>query len=242
LAQNHEGFEMLLGFPEWLRGPASIVGGEVVLDEERAEPYTPYNMDRAIFELAALVQSEDNIGAFVRRYGLLRRGPKLLGTGKCREPVSEWHNAIRSAWVAVHLYRKLREAAKTGSADPVRALRINWTQAPETSTDKEYLAWQSILLVELINAQLRHCPTALVPASSSEQRIELGAFVFTSRPPDLLTAAYADFATLVSRRAELKECPGCGVLFHPKSGKQKYHDPSCAGSARWRRWKEKQTN
>ena len=234
---------MLLGFPEWLRGPASIVGGEVVLDEERAEPYTPYNMDRAIFELAALVQSEDNIGAFVRRYGLLRRGPKLLGTGKCREPVSEWHTAIGSAWVAVHLYRKLREAAKTGSADPVRALGINWTQAPETSTDKEYLAWQSILLAELINAQLRHCPTALVPASSSEQRIEeLGAFVFTSRPPDLLTAAYADFATLVSRRAELKECPGCGVLFHPKSGKQKYHDPTCAGSARWRRWKEKQTN
>ena len=233
---------MLLGFPEWLRGPASIVGGEVVLDEERAEPYTPYNMDRAIFELAALMQSEDNIGAFVRRYGLLRRGPKLLGTGKCREPVSEWHTAIGSAWVAVHLYRKLREAAKTGSADPVRALGINWTQAPETSTDKEYLAWQSILLAELINAQLRHCPTALAPAYSSEQGIELGAFVFTSTPPDLLTAAYADFATLVSTRAELKECPGCGVLFHPKSGKQKYHDPTCAGSARWRRWKEKQTN
>ena len=233
---------MLLGFPEWLRGPASIVGGEVVLDEERAEPYTPYHMDRAIFELAALVQSKDNIGAFVRRYGLLRRGPKLLGTGKCRESVSEWHDAIQGAWAAVHLYRKLREAAKTGSADPVRALGINWTHAPETSTDKEYLEWQSILLAEVIYAQLRHCPTALVPASSSDQGIELGAFVFTSEPPDLLTAAYADFATLVSTRAELKECPGCGVLFHPKSGKQKYHDPTCAGSARWRRWKEKQTN
>ena len=212
-----------------------------MLDEERAEPYTPYDMDRAIFELAALGQQED-IGAFVRRYGLLRCGPKLLGTGKCREPVSEWHNAIRTAWAAVSTYLKLREAAKTGSADPVRALAINWTQAPETSTDEEYLAWRSILLAELINAQLRHCPTALVPASSSEQGLELGAFVFTSRPPDLLTAAYADFATLVSTRAELKECPGCGVLFHPKSGKQKYHDPTCAGSARWRRWKEKQTN
>ena len=242
MAQNHEGFEMLLGFPQWLRGPARIVGGEVVLDEERAERYTPYHMDRAIFELATLVQSKDNIGAFVRRYGLLRRGPKLLGTGKCREPVSEWHDAIRSAWVAVNLYRKLTEAAKTGSADPVRALGINWNQAPETSTDKEYLGLRSLLLAELINDQLRHCPTALAPAYSSEQGIELGAFVFTSTPPDLLTAAYADFGTLVSTRAELKECPGCGVLFHPKSGKQKYHDPSCAGSARWRRWKEKQTN
>jgi hypothetical protein len=233
---------MLLGFPQWLRGPARIVGGEVVLDEERAERYTPYHMDRAIFELAALMQSKDNIGAFVRRYGLLRRGPKLLGTGKCREPVSEWHDAIRSAWVAVNLYRKLTEAAKTGSADPVRALGINWNQAPETSTDKEYLGLRSLLLAELINDQLRHCPTALAPAYSSEQGIELGAFVFTSTPPDLLTAAYADFATLVATRAELKECPGCGVVFHPKSGKQKYHDPSCAGSARWRRWKEKQTN
>jgi hypothetical protein len=233
---------MLLGFPQWLRGPARIVGGEVVLDEERAERYTPYHMDRAIFELAALVQSKDNIGAFVRRYGLLRREPELLGTGKCRESVSEWHDAIQGAWAAVHLYRKLREAAKTGSADPVRALGIDWTKAPETSTDKEYLASRSILLVRLINDQLRHCPTALAPVYSSEQGIELGGFVFTSRPPDLLTAAYADFATLVSTRAELKECPGCGVLFHPKSGKQKYHDPSCAGSARWRRWKEKQTN
>ena len=232
---------MLLGFPEWIRGPASIVGGEVVLDEERAERYTPYHMDRAIFELAALVQSKDNIGAFVRRYGLLRREPELLGTGKCRESVSEWHDAIQGAWAAVHLYRKLTEAAKTGSADPVRALGIDWKKAPETSTDKEYLAWQSLLLAKLINDQLRHCPTALAPAYSSEQGIELGAFVFTSTPPDLLSAAYADFGTLVSTRAELKECPGCGVLFHPKSGKQKYHDPSCAGSARWRRWKEKQT-
>ena len=242
MAQNHEGFEMLLGFPQWLRGPASIVGGEVVLDEERAEPYTPYNMDRAIFELAALLQSEDNIGAFVRRYGLLRRGPKLLGTGKCREPVSEWHNAIHDAWVAVHLYRALREAAKTGSAAPVRALGITLPRAPETSTDEEYLALWSFLLAKGINDQLEDCPTALVPASSPEQGIELGAFVFTSRPPNLLSAAYADFATLVSRRAELKECPGCRVLFHPTSGKQKYHDRTCAGSARWRRWKEKQTN
>jgi hypothetical protein len=233
---------MLLGFPEWLRGPASIVGGEVVLDEDRAEPYTPYNMDRAIFELAALMQSKDNIGAFVRRYGLLRREPELLGTGKCRESVSEWHDAIQGAWAAVHLYRKLREAAKTGSADPVRALGISWTRAPETSTDEEYLKWQSILLAALINDELGRCPTALVPASSSEQRTELGAFVFTSEPPNLLAAAYADFATLVATRAELKECPGCGVVFHPKSGKQKYHDPTCANSARWRRWKEKQTN
>ena len=242
MAQNLEGFEMLLGFPEWLRGPASIVGGEVVLDEERAEPYTPYKMDSAIFELAALVQSKNNIGAFVRRYGLLRHGPKLLGRGECREPVSEWHDAIDGAWVAVHLYRTLREAAKTGSADPVRALPINWTKDPETSTDEEYLKGRSFLLSGLINEQLSHCPTAIKPAFSFEQGIELGAFVFTSEPPDLLTAAYADFATLVATRAELKECPGCGVLFHPKSGKQKYHDPSCAGSARWRRWKEKQTN
>ena len=99
---------MLLGFPEWLRGPASIVGGEVVLDEERAEPYTPYDMDRAIFALAALRQQEDNIGAFVRRYGLLRRGPELFGTGTCREPVSEWRDAIEGAWAAVHLYRTSR--------------------------------------------------------------------------------------------------------------------------------------
>jgi hypothetical protein len=233
---------MLLGFPEWLRGPASIVGGEVVLDEDRAEPYTPYDMDRAIFELAALGQQKDNIRAFVRKYGLLRCGPQLLGRGECREPVSEWHDAIRDAWVAVHLYRTLREAAKTGSAAPVRALGINWTQAPETATDEEYLAWRNAILVKRINDQLRYCPTAMVPASSSEQGIELGAFVFTSTPPDLLTAAFADFATLVATRAELKECPGCGVLFHPKSGKQKYHDPTCAGSARWRRWKEKQTN
>ena len=232
---------MLLGFSEWLRGPARIVGGEVVLDEERAERYTPYNMDRAIFELAALGQQEDiDIRTFVRRYGLLRRGPKLLGTGKCREPVSEWHNAIRIAWSAVHLYLKLREAAKTGSADPVRALGVNWLQAPETSTDEEYLMWRNILLAKLINDHLRHSPTVLVPAYSPEQGTEPGAFVFTSRTPDLLTAAYADFATLVARRAELKECPGCGQLFHPKSGKQKYHEPSCSGSARWRRWKDHQ--
>jgi hypothetical protein len=196
----------------------------------------------AIFELS-VVRNHQDIRAFVRRYGLLWHVPDSLDTGEHRETVSDWKTAAHEAALVVLLYLRLREAEETESADPVRDLNIPWSGAPEATNEREYLRLHSKGLAGLINQHMGAWRAALIPAFQFEEEAGLGEFVFTHQSPNLLAAAYADFAiTIVGQRADLKECPGCGRVFHPESGKQKYCTKSCASTSRWRRWKEQQSS
>jgi hypothetical protein len=239
VSQEQGGIVAWVGFPEWVRGPAQIVDGEVVLDEDRAERYVPRNIDQAIFELA-IARDYQDVRSFVRRYGLLWHGPDSLGTGECRESVSDWQTAAHEAATVVLLYMRLREAARTGSAGPVRSLDKTWGGVRETSNDEDYLKQVSMVLAGLVNYHVRLYPTVLIPAYRFEDQADVGQFVFGRQPPSLHAALYTDFATLIAQRAELKECPGCGRIFPPQSGKQKYCTKSCANTSRWHRWKDRQ--
>ncbi|MCA1728526.1 MAG: hypothetical protein LC751_03650 [Actinobacteria bacterium] len=239
MSQGQGGIVAWVGFPEWVRGPARIADGEVVLDEDRAERYAPHSIDQAIFELAAANGYQD-FRAFVRRYGLLWHGPDSLGTGACRESVSDWQKAAYEAATVVLLHMKLREAARKGSADPVRFLNMTWEGVPETLNDKDYLEQVSMVLAELVNNHVIRYPTVLIPAFRFEDEAEPGQFVFGRQPPSLHAALYTEFATMIAQRAELKECLGCGRIFPPQSGKQRYCTKSCANTSRWHRWKDRQ--
>jgi hypothetical protein len=237
VSQEQGGIVAWVGFPEWVRGPSRVVDGEIILDEDRAEHYTPDNLDRAIFDLAGVSHYQD-VRAFVRRYGLLWHGPNSLGTGECRESVSEWQEATYEANVILLLYMKLWEAERIGSADPLRSLNMTWQGMPETSTDEDYLKQISTGLAGLINNHVAQYPMVLIPAFRFEEKAPPGEFDFGREPPNLQKALYTNLATMIGQRAELKECVGCGRLFHPESGKQKYCTKSCASTSRWRRWKE----
>ena len=239
--QEQGGIVSWVGFPEWVRGPARIVEGEIILDEHRAERYIPDSLDQAIFELGASSGYQD-LRAFVRRYGLLWHGPDSLGTGGCREPVSTWKQAVQEAATVVLLYMRLKEANRTGSANPVRSLNITWPGLRETSNDEDYLKEVSGGLAGLINNHVARYPTVLIPAFRFEESAPPGELVFGHQPPNLHAALYTNFATMIAQRAELKECVGCGGIFHPESGKQKYCTKSCASTSRWRRWKEQQSS
>ena len=241
MSQEQGGIVAWVGFPEWVRGPSRIVDGEIILDEDQAKRYAPGFLDQAIFELAVARDYQD-FTAFVRRYGLLWHGSNSLGTGKCRESVSEWQEAAYEANLILLLYMKLGEAERTGSADSLRSLNIPWQGLPETSTDEDYLKQVSIGLANLINKHVAQYPMVLIPAFRFDEKAPPGEFVFDRQPPNLHKALYTDLATMISHRAELKECPGCGRLFHPESGKQKYCTKSCASTSRWRRWKEQQSS
>jgi uncharacterized OB-fold protein len=69
---------------------------------------------------------------------------------------------------------------------------------------------------------------------------ELGKFALQIAPQNLEGAAYASYASVMAQRREIKECPGCGRMFFPDSGRQKYCTKSCASTSRWRRWKARQ--
>jgi hypothetical protein len=59
---------------------------------------------------------------------------------------------------------------------------------------------------------------------------------------DRVGAAYANYASVIAKRQEIKECPGCGRMVFPESGRQKYCTKSCASTGRWCRWKALQSD
>ena len=68
-----------------------------------------------------------------------------------------------------------------------------------------------------------------------------GKFGLQLAPQNLVGAAYGRYASVIAKWEEVKECPGCGRMFFPESGRQKYCTKSCASTSRWRRWKARQS-
>jgi hypothetical protein len=228
----------LVQHPMWARGPASVEDNEVILDETRAERYglnEPEQVERMAFDLAAMAfhgsgRDPQQVVAFVRRYGLLWHGADEIGSGSCRESLSDWwHEAEKLSSLLLTSVR-LGEAMRDGSATPVR--RHFEKLGIRFETDEAYLMAATKIAAVSINRGMQDTRWGM-------SVIEPGELRLTHYPPNLVGAAYANLGALISKRVEFKECPGCGRVFPPKSGKQQYHEPDCATRTRQRRWKQK---
>jgi hypothetical protein len=228
-------------YPEWTRGKAIVAEGQVILEEWSAERYQLHDVHDALFELGS-IRSPQDVKRFVRRHGLLWHGPDSLSAGECAESWADWRNEIQFAAITVSHHMRLREAVASGSTAQLRTFGLRVDGMRDSPDDEEYLREQSYLLSTLVGRHLRRCVERIIPSAAVERGRAADEFAYSSLPMDLLAAAYADFANLVAERAEIIECPGCGRLFHPKSRKQKYHDPACSSTSRGRRWREKQQN
>jgi hypothetical protein len=235
-------------YPHWARGPARLVGDEVILDEDRAERYYMYEPTDLLFDLADLGADPNSrdpreVVSFVRRYGLLWHGAEHLGSGECREPLSEWWAEARALALTGDLYMRLKDSLQTGSAEPLRTIPVDFTsvfgtQAPD---DQGFMDQASVFLAEAISMKLEGCNLGV--ASSVQLDVQprgSGIFLLSQNPPNLVSAAYAQLAMAMVNRAPIEECPGCGRMFIRESGKQKYCTKSCASTSRWRRWKARQ--
>jgi hypothetical protein len=223
--------------PEWVRGPARVEGSEIVLDENRAEKYwlhEPGQVDKIAFDLAAMAphgsgRDPRQAVAFVRRYGMLWHGANKLGSGSCRESLDRWWHEAEKLHTVLSMSMTLGEALRDDSAAPVR----EWFDARlglSFEADEIYLAAATKIVAGMINRGLRNSKWGMASGGVGEIRL-------AHYPPDLVAAAYASLGGLIATRAEFKECPGCGRVFQPESGKQTYHDPQCATRSRQRRWK-----
>lgn len=243
-----EGFEVMSASPYWIRGPAWIDTDslEIVLDEVRAQPYYLYEGEGLLFDLAGLGEGDkaQNVLAFVRRYGLLWHGADKVGSGECRESLYAWFEAVGTLRFVMGLYRSLIEHTRSDSPEPIHSLGIELglpDEIAEQATEEDYVNAAKTAVADMITMGLEGCRPGIAPyVGHVSDRHTAGEFVFSFVPSDLVGAAYAEFAMLVGTRAEIVECPGCGRLFSPESGKQKYHSKSCASTSRWRRWKENQ--
>ena len=227
---------ILVQHPEWVKGPAIVEGNEVVLDERRAERYLLHEREQVehmAFDLAAMAfhrsgRDPQQAVAFVRRYGLLWHGPDQLGSGGCRESLEDWwHEAEKLSSLLLTSVR-IGEAMREGSAAPVR--KHLETLGIGFDTDETYLMAATTAVARLLNQGMHDTKWGM-------SVIEPGELRLTHYPPNLVSDAYANLGTLISKRVEFRECPGCGRVFPPISGRQKYHDPQCATRTRQRKWK-----
>lgn len=236
-------------YPHWARGPARLDGKEIVLDEDRARPYYLYEPTDLMFDFADLAADLSDldprrIAAFVRRYGLLWHGAEALGSGECRESVEDWFKEAYVFALTADLYVRLKEAVGTGSAEQLRTSPLNFLDAVrggDPEDDQFCIEGASLYLAEVISRSLKG--SHLTVSSSLNLDIEGRSpltFLLAQNPPDLVAAAYAQLAMAMVNKAPMEECQGCGKMFIPESGKQKYCSKSCASTSRWHRWKERQ--
>jgi hypothetical protein len=235
-------------YPLWARGPARISGEEVILDENRAEPYYMYEPVGLFSDLAYLAVRHEHgdfrdILAFVRRYGLLWHGAEDLGTGGCREKLSDWWRESTTLEILLKLHMGLQEYVKNGSAGPLRKTMTDLFEefkSGQAAPNDETLAEQvSIYLAEQMTGKLEGCTLGITSSMGLDVKPKgPGIFLLAQNPPNLATAACAQLALRVVNSVPLARCPGCGRVFEVTSGKQKYHSPSCANTDRWRRWKK----
>lgn len=142
------------------------------------------------------------------------------------------------------LYVRLKESEISGSAEPLLNGPIDYVAFSDQriTADKGALReFTSLLLAEMVSIKTEGCSLGLTSSMGVDvkNRAPL-SFLLAHNPPDLETSAYVQLAMFVVNRAPVEQCAGCGRLFTPESGKQKYHSKSCANTSRWRRWSEKQ--
>jgi hypothetical protein len=236
-------------YPHWARGPAQIDGNEIVLDEDRAQSYFLYEPTDLLFDLADIAADPSNLDArravaFVRRYGLLWHGAEGIGTGECREPLEEWWTESYKLAVTTDFYIRLRKATTMGSAEPLRTMPFDFMKfmgGGDPEDDEFYMEAASLFLAEVISLNLEGCNVGIASSLGVdvERRGPLN-FLLAQHPPNLVSAAYAQLAMAMVNKAPMEECQGCGRMFSPKSGKQKYCTESCASTSRWHRWKARQ--
>src|SRR5215217_6285378 len=233
-------------YPYWARGPARVEDGYVMLDEARATPYYIFEPPDLLFDLLNVYRPDGleaaDVTGFVRRYGLLHHGERELGSGECRESLEAWQDELESLNLVARLYMDLVESEKSGPTERMREV-FSVVKSPDNPppTDEECLQVVSVALAEWITEGMQDTTVGLASTVWLDTRPQgPTTFLLSQVPPNLVAAAYSQFAFLIANKAGLATCPGCGRLFHPKSGKQKYCTESCASTSRWRRWKEGQ--
>lgn len=235
-------------YPYWAKGPATIEDGFIVLDEERAEPYFMFEPPNLFFDLLDVYKKPDaldprDVVSFVRRYGLLHHGNEHLGTGECREPLATWDKVLLDMHVHAQMYLGIKETEKSGPTPQMRETfeLVRRSVDDPAFTDHEILENVSVYLAERISEKMQDTKAGLMSTCQLDvSRRGPSTFFLAQLPSNLLAAAYGQFAGLIADKKPIADCSGCGRLFNPASGKQKYCTPACASTNRWRKWKKRQ--
>lgn len=249
----------------WVRSRARITNGTVELTS-KPETFWLEGSRELVFDLSA-IRRPDEIRPFVRRYGLLRRGPD---SPEYRESVSGWlaesrdlatmlalaHTIQRVCEGDAHALDRLDAALRSG----VVQLAAAWPDPWDDKTALDLLDQQDSLfpgtpmgrtlhvagrlLALVLSARLGEVRVRSIEAASLIGETDvpnagsLGVVQLFAQPPDLLSLAWYTLALIVGSRATLGTCLNCGRYFEFTRANQKFCTPRCGNTARQRRWRE----
>lgn len=249
--------------PTWVRGPAFVDGDEIGLIEKESETYqafTPDHCEHLLSDIAQLANPTRDAAdplrivgkrasGFAEEHGLLWHGPNQDGSTERRESLAEWFIAGAELQISVALCISLRQSLKEGSAELVRRyLRASrdvgfFRRLVFPDDDDALLEFASIQLSERITRGMERCtPTLLAGCSlisgEGEKVGRAGDFFFGNDPGSLVGAANYALASLISRKEAFLNCEGCGRMFRPEHGSQRFCCPACNERHRKRRQRE----
>src|SRR5689334_10811155 len=110
--------------PAWRRGEATVRDGWVVLDPARSELYPAGPEPRLLMDLVNVKRPSDAV-TFVRRYGLLHRGPEASDP---RERWEDWQMVVSTLEEALWMHQGLLRAL-AGDAEASRILEARYERA-----------------------------------------------------------------------------------------------------------------
>jgi hypothetical protein len=240
-------------FPEWIRGPAQVVGEEIVLAAADAESYRafdPEHSERLLFDLMTLeTLDRRRAEAFATEHGLLWHGPTALNTKFIREPLWKWQAAAYDLKKSATLYLILSLAVANDSAQPVqqyfRRLRDRDEFTGRIPDDEnECMRFASLQLAERIARGLEGLGTTFVSSCGGlAEGVETYGpldFRIGDRPTSLVAAANAQLARMMVWKQLFKYCAECGQMFRPKRKDQIYHK-ACGDRKRQRESRARKT-
>jgi hypothetical protein len=228
----------------WLRGPASIDGGNVVLDLAHAEQSWPWsNDDQLALDLANITTGE--IPEFVACYGLLRSGP---GSERLSEPVQLWLDTAHELRAYLTMAANLERARDIDREDWVEA--TNWLreaagrllgEAVQDNDEAQRIVTSAIS--QKVSEHLAGVELSLGALHEYEDaEADPGDFALVALPEDLIGFAYWRVAAMLASKVELRYCGGCHRVFAPRDARQRFHDAACANRHRQRRYLARQRN
>ena len=234
-------------YREWMRGPAGVEGDSIVLDGKSAEKYLrdeSEHGEQLLHDLVALSEpSPQDVLTFVGRHGLLWHGPKYVGDEECREFLTYWRAAAWDLRILIDLYIRLDDAeAMRGYLRALRDAGLFWAPIPDD--DVQCLENASIEIARQVTEVLQGCSWTLTAACTLKRngKKEGGPteFRFGDDSPNLVKAAYAQFASMIVNKAPFYECEGCGRFFPVEHGNQRYCETSCSVRTRKARQRAKE--
>jgi len=232
----------------WARGPARIEHGTIILDRARAEEYeflNPELSERMAFELAGLPwhrRDEREVVRFVRRYGLLSHSADDLKRGEDRESLEDWWREATTLHFVGAFYQNLMDSKRSGRAKAIQdflrqfGYGFRYLKSEAADFDQAYIIEASVMLANLINTGM-HGRRSGERCEWGLNAIGPGEFRLTQHPPDLISRAYAAFATLIAGQVETRFCPVCGKQFRPKPRQGECCSP--AHQSTYRGWRKR---